>query len=143
MRELADSSIGSKSTVADDGIRESEARLRSVLESAPNMIMTADRAGTILFINRVVQPNTLDQVIGTSIYDYVPPHDVARVRERIEHVLSTGEVTAYEVRSPATYGSRTFSVHAGPVRSHDVIVGVTLVTWDVTERVELQARLMA
>ena len=33
-------------------IRHSEAQLRSILLTAPDVIMTVDRAGTISFINR-------------------------------------------------------------------------------------------
>jgi PAS domain S-box-containing protein len=129
---------------AHDAIRESEARLRSVLESAPNMIMTADPEGTILFINRVSPPNSSPaEVIGTSLYKYVPDPDVERVRACIQHVLRTGEVSSYEIRAPLAYGARAFSVHVGPVRNGESVAGVTLITWDITERVALQARLMA
>ncbi len=129
---------------AHDAIRESEARLLSVLESAPNMIMTADPAGTIVFINRVLPPNkSVTEVIGTSLYDYVAEGDVERVRACVRHVLDTGEVSSYEIRAPFAYGARSFSVHVGPVRNGESVAGVTLITWDITERVELQARLMA
>ena len=123
---------------------ESGAWLQSVLESAPNMILTADARGTIVFVNRVFPPQTsVTEVIGTSLYDFVPCADQERVRACVAHVLATGEVSSYEITSLPIFGPISFSVHVGPVRRGDAIVGVTLITWDITERVRLQAQLMA
>ena len=94
-----------------------------------------------LVSNRVFPPHrSLADAIGTSIYDYVSSADQERVRACVAHVLLTGEVSSYEVTSPELFGSLSFSVHVGPVRNGDEIVGVTLVTWDITERVRLQAQ---
>jgi PAS domain S-box-containing protein len=119
---------------------ESEARLRSVLESAPNMIISADREGRILFINRPVPPRTSEEVVGKSIYDFVRPDDVARVRACVEGVLATGRIDAYEIHS-GIEETTWYSVHVGPIRYGDEIAGVTMVTWDITERRALEARL--
>jgi two-component system, cell cycle sensor histidine kinase and response regulator CckA len=119
---------------------ESEARLRSVLDSAPNMIMSADREGRILFINRPVPPQTSDEVIGKSIYDFVRSEDVAKVRACVEGVLASGKIDAYEIHS-GVEATTWYSVHVGPIRYGDEIAGVTMVTWDITERRALEARL--
>jgi PAS domain S-box-containing protein len=118
---------------------ESEARLRSVLESAPNMIISAERDGTIVFVNRTLPPDTPANVVGKSIYDFVAPDDVARVRACVEGVLATGRIDGYEIRAPV--GGAWLSVRVGPVRFGDEIVGVSFVTWDITERRALDARL--
>ncbi len=137
--------VGDATTaLVPERLPESEAWLRSVLESAPNMIITADRHGTILFLNRVFPPHeTLADVVGTSIYDYVSREDQERVRACVASVLLTGEVSSYEITSPQMFGDLSLSVHVGPARSGGAIVGVTLVTWDITERMRLQAQLMA
>ena len=101
-------------------LRISESKWRSMAENAPDIIMTVDCDGTILFINRTVpgfdtpsrqigtgaatQPKgfTPEQTIGTSVYDYIPPehHDrktkssvneVNTIRESLGRVFQTGE----------------------------------------------------
>ena len=132
--------------MANEHVTDAEARLRSVLESAPNTIITADRDGRIQFLNRAVH-HRVDEIVGRTIYDLVPSEDVERVRACVAYVLGTGKVAAYEIRYPRGSGiptaGRDYSVNVGPVRSGDAITGITLVSWDVTEQRELQARLMA
>jgi PAS domain S-box-containing protein len=127
----------------EQALRESEAHLRSVLESAPNMILSADREGRIRFINRAVPPTTTEGVIGTSIYDYVRPPDEARVRACVERVLATGHVDGYDIQGPEHLGARSYTVRVGPISYGSVVAGVTIVTWDVTERRALEAQLAA
>jgi PAS domain S-box-containing protein len=133
--------------MVDESVAHAEARLRSVLDSAPNAIITADRDGRILFLNRTIHHEHTEQVIGRSVYDLVPKEDSARVRACIASVLETGVVSSYEIRYPRASkmpgAGRTFRVNAGPVHGPDGITGITLVSWDITEQVELQARLMA
>ena len=132
--------------MANERVTDAEARLRSVLDSAPNVIITADRDGRIQFLNRAVH-HRVEEIVGQRIYDLVPSEDVERVRACVAHVLRTGEVSSYEIRYPRGSGTptagRAFRVNVGPVRSGDAITGITLVSWDVTEQRELQARLMA
>jgi len=116
----------------------SEARLRSILETAPDVIMTVDRAGTILFINRTLPPLVPDQVVGTCCFDYVPADARARVEAAIAGVFRTREIAEYEVLAPpGPSGARGWSsVRAGPLIEGDQVVAVTLCATDVTRRKE-------
>ena len=82
-------------------VQASEAKLRSILHTAPDVIMTVDRQGRIVFINRTLPPHSVEQVLGTSCYDYVPPASRPRVQHAIEHVFTTRGFDAYEVEGPA------------------------------------------
>ncbi len=119
-------------------IRESEARVRSILETAPDVIMTVDRKGTILFINRTTVPFTLEQVIGTCCLDYVPPDARPRVEAALETVFSTREIDEYEVLGPpGSTGRREWSsVRVGPLIDGDRVVAATLCATNVTRRKE-------
>jgi len=116
----------------------SEARLRSILETAPDVIMTVDRAGTILFINRTLPPLVPEQVVGTCCFDYVPADARARVEAAIAGVFRTREIAEYEVLAPpGPSGARGWSsVRAGPLIEGDEVVAVTLCATDVTRRKE-------
>jgi two-component system, cell cycle sensor histidine kinase and response regulator CckA len=122
-------------------IQESEAKLRSLLRTAPDTIMTVDRAGKVLFINRTYAPFTVDNVVGASCFDFVPPESRARVAAAIEHVFSTRELDEYEVMTaPDADGERWSSVRAGPQIQGDEVVAVTLCASNISSYKREQAR---
>ncbi|MFO0676167.1 MAG: PAS domain S-box protein [Polyangiaceae bacterium] len=125
----------------DTALLVSEARLRSVLESAPDYILTADLDGTILFLNRSVPPYSVKDFIGRSIYDQVAPEEVAKVRDAVHRVVTTGAVVSYETRPNSALGDFVFHVQVGAVRTDGKIVGITFATRDLTEHRRLQLRL--
>jgi len=119
-------------------IRESEARLRSILETAPDIIMTVDRAGKILFINRTFLPLVAEAVVGTSCFDYVPAESRARVEAALEKVFTTRALDEYEILGPPNdAGVRAWSsVRVGPLIEGEHVVAATLCATDVTRRRE-------
>jgi PAS domain S-box-containing protein len=123
-------------------IRDSEEKLRSILVTAPDVVMTVDRAGTILFINRTLPPLSLEQVVGTNCFDYVPPESRARVREALDKVFNARELDEYEVQGPpGPTGERGWSsVRAGPLVEDGLVVAATLCATDVTRRKEHELR---
>jgi PAS domain S-box-containing protein len=123
-------------------IRESQEKLRSILATAPDVVMTVDRAGTILFINRTLPPLSPEQVVGTNCFDYVPPESRARVEAALDKVFTTREIDEYEVQGPpGPTGERVWSsVRAGPLVEGGRVVAATLCATDVTRRKEHEAR---
>jgi PAS domain S-box-containing protein len=123
-------------------IQASEATLRSILHTAPDVILTVDRQGKIVFINRTLTPLTVEQVVGTSCYDYVPAPSRPRVQRAIEHVFTTRDFDAYEVEGPpGPDGIRRWaSVRVGPLIQGEQVVAATLCATDVTERKRDEAR---
>jgi two-component system cell cycle sensor histidine kinase/response regulator CckA len=123
-------------------IQASEAKLRSILHTAPDVIMTVDRDGRILFINRTLPPLCVEQVVGTSCYDYVEPTARVRVQSAIEHVFATRDFDAYEVEGAydPEGNRRTSSVRVGPLIQGDEVVAATLCATDVSERKREEAR---
>ncbi len=115
-------------------IQVSEAKLRSILHTAPDTILTVSRDGNILFINRTRTPNSIEQVIGKSCYEFVPIESRARVAQAIEHVFTTRDFDEYEVIGPSdAEGDRGwFSVRVGPLIENDQVVAVTMCAVEVT-----------
>jgi two-component system cell cycle sensor histidine kinase/response regulator CckA len=116
--------------------RGSEARLRSILETAPDAIMMVDRTGKILFINRATPPLVASEVIGTSCYDYVPPEAQHRVAAALDKVFNHRLLDEYEVRTSVTSDGerRWYSVRAGPMIEGGQVVAATLCATNVTAR---------
>jgi PAS domain-containing protein len=82
---------------ADNQLRESRERWRSLVENFPGTITHIDLDATILFINRVIMWNSVDEVIGESLYKVIPIEQRGMVAERIERVLKTGMPHSYDL----------------------------------------------
>jgi PAS domain S-box-containing protein len=126
-------------------IRHSEAQLRSILLTAPDVIMSVDRAGTISFINRtsLLRP---EDVIGSCAFDQVPPDARPRVVAAVEKAFSTRELDEYEVQGPAGPDNKRewWSVRVGPLIEGGEVVAATLCATNITPRKrseEIEARL--
>src|SRR4029078_9366689 len=127
-------------------IRHSEAQLRSILLTEPDVIMTVDRAGIISFINRTETPLRPEDVLGSCAFDYVPPQARPRVIAAVEKVFSTRELDEYEVEGPPgpERAREWFSVRAGPLIEGGEVVAATLCATNITPRKqseEIEARL--
>ena len=127
---------------AEEKLRQSEARLWSVLESTPSMIMFVDRELKLQFLNRYAPGHTPASVRGRHIREFLPPGDQDRVVAVLEGVLATGEPDQYEVPPYAGVYDRWYAADVGPVKRNGEIVGVVVNVSDVTDRVELQSRLL-
>ena len=46
--------------------------VRAIVENTLDLVMVIDRTGHILFINRTVLGLKLQQVIGSTVFEYVP-----------------------------------------------------------------------
>ena len=125
---------------AEDAMRESEARWRSLVENAPDLIATLDREGRVLFANRSLAPER----------DGRPARDfhllVGLERERLVHaigeVFAGGQGRAFEHRLALPDGSEAwFAVRLGPLERDGQVVSVVLIATDVTSRKEAEGKL--
>jgi len=120
---------------AEEALRGSEEKWRSLAENAPNIIVVVDRDGTIQFINRTVVDARPEEIVGKSIYDFIDPehHDV--VKKTIEQVFQTGQGGRYEISGVGPKGIVSwYETHVGPIKRNGQVASVTLITTDFTER---------
>ncbi|NQT73848.1 MAG: PAS domain S-box protein [Chloroflexi bacterium] len=120
---------------AEEALQKSEAHWRSLVENAPNIIMSTDSDGIIWSINRIVPGLTSEQVIGSKIYDFIDPEFHNTVRQTTKRVIQTGNPGTYEIRGTGPDGSVSWYVtQIGPVMQDQEIVALTLITTDITDR---------
>jgi PAS domain S-box-containing protein len=111
-------------------------------EHAPDFIVMVDRAGTIQFVNRVVPPFELADVIGKSWLEFAVPFERERIAGVLAEVLRTGKSIVFEQvgigegRTPTWYGT-----HIGPVVRDGAITGAVMVARDITEQRRHDAQL--
>jgi len=124
---------------AEEALRESEKKWRLLAENVPDVILSVDEDGRIQFINRSVGGFDVKDVIGTTVYEYVPLEQHQTVRESIERVFLTGKPDSHEANGPGNHGPNTrWETRVVPVMVDGQVAIVNLILTDVTERMEAQ-----
>jgi PAS domain S-box-containing protein len=122
---------------AELALQESEERWRSLVENAPDYVVTVDREGRILFMNHVVEGGDLplEEVLGTRLVNYVVPEHRDRLEECIQRVFASGESQYAEAATALAGDSRRwYAANIGAIRKNGNVAAALLITRDITER---------
>jgi PAS domain S-box-containing protein len=116
--------------------------LRSLTAHAPDAIFVLDLDARIQFINWTAGGLTVEGVIGTEVYGYVPAEQRAAMRECFEAVRRTRKPGSYQnVYTNPVDGTVSFwESRVAPVIEHGDVVGLVVISSDVTERREAAAQ---
>jgi PAS domain S-box-containing protein len=124
---------------AEEALQASEEKWRSLVENSPDTILNLDRDGKILFINHTVPGYTLEETIGKTVYDYIPPEQHEKTRKATEEVLKTGSTVNFETSVIGPDGGTLwYSTRLGPINQYDKIVGVAQISTNITERKRME-----
>jgi len=78
--------------LAEEALRESEERYRNLIELSPDAVVVHDAAGKILFVNsaavQMAGANSISQLQGKSIFDFIHPDYHAEATTMIEQMLN-------------------------------------------------------
>jgi len=83
-------------SLAEQALLESEAKLRSITENIPDLILMLNKNLDIIYISRTFTLNS-NQVCGKSVYDFIPRKFHPAATTCFKYVLETGK--------PAKYGT--------------------------------------
>jgi PAS domain S-box-containing protein len=118
-------------------LERSEARWRSLVEDAPDVILQLNRLGQIEFINHANWRDdlTVDQVLGRQVQEFVAPEYVSAVEQALASVFEQGESVTQEVRGLTTAGHPVwYQSHLAPLWQDGQVVGATVVVRDITDQ---------
>jgi PAS domain S-box-containing protein len=118
---------------ARDRLNESEELWRSLVETAPDVIMTVDHNGIIRFINQPLSDRAPEDATGSSLYTYLPAAYRDLAQECIENVFSTGETESFEVRVDNHRKPCWQTYRVGPLRLAGRVIAATIISTDTTE----------
>ena len=107
-------------------------RWRAVFENVPYVITDFDRDGRILITNSF-PGRELSEVVGQIVYDIIPAHLHAAVRECIEQVFESGETSVIETHVVNDRESWWITRFV-PVRENGRVISVVAIGTEITAR---------
>ena len=123
-------------------LKESQEKWKALSENSPAHIMLLDRDHKILSINRTVPDLSKEEVIGTSVYTFVPQEFYQIARDSLNSVWETGEPTTYSTNYITKEGeTQFFDVWIGPVIQSGKIFALVSHSMDVTEKKQAELKL--
>lgn len=130
----------------DHASRLTEAKLRAILENIPFLAWLQDTDGRYMAVNATfAEYHEIDakDLIGKTRAEAALPPVPSALSDHDEEVIRTGEKQLSELKMETSDGDRWFEVFKTPVfDSADHVIGVTGLARDITERKEIERRLV-
>lgn len=127
---------------AREALRQSETRLRALVEAVPDMVFEINRTGTIIHFS----PSSLNELslspevlVGRTMAE-VLPETAAQAAFAVERALDTGQVHAFEFPFTVKGEARTYEARISPAGTDlalAMVRDVTLNKWSESEREKL------
>lgn len=131
---------------AEDALRESEERYRSLYENNPSMYFTVNSEGTVLSVNRFGAEQlgyVVEELVGQCVLKVVHPDDQDLVRNHLAILIrSSPQMAHWEFRKIRKDGSMLWVKEiARAVRDVEDRIVVLIVCEDITERNRMEEAL--
>jgi PAS domain S-box-containing protein len=120
---------------AEDALKESEEKWRSLVENAPESqrIAIIDKNGKVLFVNRVSKSRSLNDVIGKNMYDFLPKESHYQIKQKLKNVFEKGIPQKYEFNISTPDGdSAYYETGVAPIKSKDGVKSAISLSVDIS-----------
>ncbi|MHC4691239.1 MAG: PAS domain S-box protein [Planctomycetota bacterium] len=127
---------------AEKAFRENQEKMRSLLELSPDFIIIVNPDHTIQFINRVAPGDSVERVIGKSVYEFVESRYHGDLRKAISQTFATGQSCNLVVRGIYHTGKMGwFEDRLAPIKKNGSVSAVMIVCTDITKRKKAEEEL--
>jgi signal transduction histidine kinase/CheY-like chemotaxis protein len=114
----------------------------TILATVPAVVSRLSLDLEIEVINRVPPGYERAKIIGESVFAFAPPDQHATMRQAFETAKATRQPTTVESMGEASDGTRDwFFTTVGPIIDGDEVVGLTLISTNVTRMKRVEAEL--
>ncbi len=119
---------------AEEARRELEEKWRSISEHSPDYILLLDEELRILFLNRKVTEQPIEEVIGTTLPSHLPPEFRKAATRCCRRVWETGEPGRfYSELQRSEDDIRHYESRVGPITKEGKVVSLLVNSTDITE----------
>jgi two-component system sporulation sensor kinase A len=127
---------------AEERIRESEEKYRSLFENARDVILTVDLEGNVISVNKAVEEYgwKREEIIGRSMLKLMSEESWPSLLKGMDQIAE-GKPLEGEIELATPIGQRIAEYKSNPVIQGDKIVGVQVIGRDITERKLMETRL--
>jgi PAS domain S-box-containing protein len=115
-------------------LQESLAHWYSLVQNAPDTIMTLERTGKIVFVNTPLWGCSVNALIGTRIFDHVPDAERLKVRRCFNRVFKSEQRSQCEIARAEGDRQLWFALSFGPAKIAGGSGLTTLLIRDVSEQ---------
>ncbi len=123
--------------LAEQALRDSEKQLRSLFDQSPDIIKVVDDSGRILSMSRALPDLSVDEAIGRSSVDLLPPEYHKRYKKGLKKVFRKRKIVHFQY---ATADSAWWDVRIVPIRRDEQVHEAMVIHSDVTESKTLEAK---
>ena len=116
---------------AEEALRDSEERLRNLLENIPDHVLILDRLGNIRYINHTAPGFTPEQVLDKHLSIFLQPESRAHAEQCLEDVFNTGTTCNLEA---SDVNFRSYRIRYVPIIQDGAVASVLVVGTDITEQ---------
>jgi PAS domain S-box-containing protein len=121
--------------LAEKALRESEARWQTLMKSSPQLIMTVNRAGEILFVNQPLSGLIGDTQPEDAFFGFLPGHNIEEKKQVLGRVFNQRAAISFEFSIYNLDDSETwFSANLAPVVDSGRVDLAILNAMDITVR---------
>jgi len=125
-----------------ESLRRSEEYYKTVVTTAPDVIIHLDQDGKIKDINRIPWYLSGRKVLGSSPISFIDEEYHEVYLETVDRVIANNSIESCEYALHAANGELVWcEANLGPIRKFGSIEGVSLIMRDVTRRVEYIAEI--
>lgn len=126
-------SIINRLNQAKQKLNESEELWRSLVETAPDTIMTVDQAGVIRFINHALSGMPPEAVVGRRLYDLLPTGSREGAEDIVRSVFRTGQTDTFQLCMGEQRNPTWHTFRVGPLRLEARVIAATIISTNITE----------